>query len=394
MVAVFALAATWSVRMGYADYQARQQTIEATEAAVRWMPDDADYRFRLAALRGDAGGAGSIEQLQRAVELNPWDARAWIELGLRREAEPNLNEAERCLLQAAEADRLYVPRWTLANFYFRHGNLAEFQHWAKAAAATVYGDASALFRLCEKVWDDDLIDRLEIRRPDVRADYLNHLLSDGRLELIMPAARKLLDSGRQSDVPILMSACDRLLERENAPDALEIWNALARARRIPFAVLEPRRGSILTDSRFEATSTPNGFAWKTLAPVGVTASVEDSGGLRLTFSGSEPEQCELLAQLVPVEEQTDYELKWLFRTSEIAANTGLEWRVTDTAGRNLFGDSESLSSDEQQWKAMRFRTPAGCRLARLGLGYSRKPGAARIAGFLVLREVRMSVVGK
>src|SRR5262249_37722225 len=148
---------------------------------------------------------------------------------------------ERCLLQAAEADRLYIPRWTLANFYFRHDNLGEFHRWAKAAAEMVNGDATALFRLCEKVWDDGgLIDSLEIRRPDIRADYLNHLVSEGRLDRIMPAARRVLEDGREPDVPILMSACDRLLEKANASAALEIWNALAKARSIPLAVLDPK----------------------------------------------------------------------------------------------------------------------------------------------------------
>src|SRR5262249_5781113 len=153
------------------------------------------------------------------------------------------------------------------------------------------------------------------------ADYLNHLLNDGRTDLIMPAARKVLEGGRESDVALLMSACDRLLAKANAPDALEIWNGLTRAQSIPFTVLDPTRGSILTDSRFEATSIASGFAWKMPAAAGVTASVEDpGGGLRITFSGSEPEQCEVLAQVIPVEGQTDYELKWLFRTSQIAAN--------------------------------------------------------------------------
>jgi len=395
IAAGFAAAAVWSVRVGSADFEARKQTVESTEAAVRWMPDDADNHSRLAALLADRADAGSVQHLQRAVELNPWDSHAWIELGLYRETHQDLQNAERCFLRAADADRLYIPRWTLANFYFRHDNLPEFQRWAKAAAQMVYGDAPALFRLCAKIWDDGaLIDRLDIRRPDVRAEYLAYLLTEARPDLVMPAARKVIEDGREPDVPLLLSACDRLLEKAYTQDALEIWNRLAEARRIPLAPLDPKNGRILTDGRLGSTSLAHGFAWMIPAVAGVSASAEDSGGLRLTFSGSQPEQCELLSQTVPVEEDTEYELKYLYRTAEIAPDTGLAWRVTDPHGAQLFGEGQSLSSDDEQWKGLRFRIPAGSRLARLAMWYGRKPGTARISGYIVLKELRVDPAGR
>ena len=70
--------------------------------------------------------------------MNPWDTRSRIELGLLAEAEGDQATATRYLLQAAEADHLFLPRWTLANYYFRRGDTALFWRWAKEAADRVH----------------------------------------------------------------------------------------------------------------------------------------------------------------------------------------------------------------------------------------------------------------
>jgi len=87
------------------------------------------------------------------------------------EADGKADRAEQCLLRAAEADRQYLPRWTLANFYFRHKDTEKFWAWAKSSAEMVYGEAaSPLFRLCGQVAEDgDLIDRIGMARTEVRA---------------------------------------------------------------------------------------------------------------------------------------------------------------------------------------------------------------------------------
>ena len=59
------------------------------------------------------------------------DANAWIGMGLEEELSGNFQAAERYLLHAAAISREYVPRWTLANYYFRRENATRFWPWAK-----------------------------------------------------------------------------------------------------------------------------------------------------------------------------------------------------------------------------------------------------------------------
>src|ERR1017187_9744674 len=144
MVVGFAAASAWCVRLACADYWFRQQTVQGTEKALEFTPGQAEYYVRLALLDPDEKSRTAMEALKRAVALNPSDARSWVELGLRYEGEGNPALAELCLLRAAEEDRQYLPRWTLANYYFRENRVDRFWYWAKEAAAMTYGDPTPL----------------------------------------------------------------------------------------------------------------------------------------------------------------------------------------------------------------------------------------------------------
>ena len=85
MVLGFTAASAWSVRLACADHWFRQQTIRETEMAIALTPGQADYYLRLGLLESELNSPKAIWALQRAVALNPSDARSWIELGLRYE---------------------------------------------------------------------------------------------------------------------------------------------------------------------------------------------------------------------------------------------------------------------------------------------------------------------
>jgi hypothetical protein len=81
---------------------------------------------------------------------------------------------------------------------------------------------------------------------------------------------------------------------------------------------------------------------------------------------------------------------YLYRTSGIAAGTGLAWHITDPNGTGRLGDGPDLSAGKETEDQLPFVTPPGCRLVRLSLTYQRSLGTTRIAGFVVLRSVNMA----
>jgi len=392
MVAAFTVTGVWSLRMALADHWFRQETLPGTKEALRLEPGNAAYYVRLAAMIQDSDPTRSTQALQRAVALNPWDSAVWVELGLRAEAAADLAGAERSLLRAASVDRLYFPRWSLANYYFRRGNRDKFWFWAREATQMAYGDITPLFVLCWKVTSDgDLIAReLDIRKADQEANYLAYLTSQNRTEPMIQAATRLLAWNREADAPVLLAACDRLIADERGQPAIQIWNQLAELRRIPYTLLAPGSGRSLTDGDFRVAPTSQGFAWRLPGADGVTTWFdEQSAGLRISFSGRQPENCDVLTQTLPVMESSHYQLRFWYRTSGIAPETGLGWRITDLHGASIIAQGKSLASDSEKEAGLAFTTPAGSRLVRLALTYQRALGTTRIEGFLVLRKLRL-----
>jgi hypothetical protein len=153
------------------------------EAEFRVDPEAAPrsrYWTRTANLARDEA---SPEELRAAVTLNPRLSSAWIRLGLDAEANGNLPEAEMDLLRATRVDRLYVPAWTLANFYFRRGDAQNFWPWAKRAAMLTFDDYRPLLRLADTL--DPSPERVAARlaggAPLLRA-YLDVLINAHRMD--------------------------------------------------------------------------------------------------------------------------------------------------------------------------------------------------------------------
>ena len=385
----FGAAGAFAVRVAMADYWFRQETAASTEKAMALTPEQSAYAVRMALLAGDEDAARAVAVLRRAVQLNPSDGRAWVELGLRLEEGGDAAGAEQALLRAAEEDRTYLPRWTLMNYYFRRHDAAHFWQWAKAAVPMIYGDPLPLFHLCGRMEEDGgLIERLDIRKPQLQAGYLFYLLDVGRADLVGAASRKLLEGHRAEDTGLLLNACDRLIEARRTGEAVTIWEGLERSGGVAFRT-QGAGASLVTNGDFGVSPTGHGFDWRLPTLEGISAAREEgAGGLRLTFSGEQAEKTEPLVQYVAVREKTAYELRFRYRTAGIGTRSGLRWRVADAAGAAL-AEGDDLSAEEESAGNIRFTTPAGCGMARVSMECERRPGTTRIAGYVVVRAVEL-----
>jgi hypothetical protein len=235
-----------------------------------------------------------------------------------------------------------------------------------------------------------LIDRLGLRSPDLQAQYVSYLLEQRLTKMIEPAVERVGENGRATDTPLLVAVCDRLIDEHRWKEALMDWNRLADARRIPLHALNPAEPNV-TNGRFEVAPSSHGFDWRIAEIPGITISrLPGAQGIRIMFSGRQPENCEPLVQLIPVSESTRFELKFLYRTSGIASRSGLRWSVVDAdSGRNLW-DGESLSSENEAQQRFVFGAPHGTQMVRLALSYQRAIGTTRIEGLIALRDIQLN----
>jgi len=367
--------AVWSLRLARADALFREDTAQSVRTAIRMVPDDSQYYMRLAQL----DGGRAEEFLEKALTLNRYNAQAAEELGLDREADGDYPGAEKLMLQAFEVDRTYGTRWTLANFYFRRGDMPEFWKWARRAAAMPADDLAALFQLCWHAEGDAsaIAGHLLTDQPQTIREYMVFLLSRGDASAAVSVAPRLLARGNpEDDRPLLLTAINRAVESGDGAPALSLWRALGRQR---WVVSD---GTLPNNAVFARDPTPVAFDWNIAAYDGLH-SWPGASGLEVEFTGNEPENCAIAEQIVPLA-PGDYEFRYSYRTRDIAPETGLHWEIQGPTP-SVPTVSPDLSSETLKTESFRFTASgAALSLARLRLAYRRALGTPRISGMLVL----------
>lgn len=386
--AILGLGLAAALYLGYADFLYHRATPEAVERAAGLLPGKADYQARWARVLARGGDrTASLTALETALACNRWDSDSWIELGLDAEADQDFDTAERYLLEAARVDKQFTPCWTLANFYFRRNDEDNFLRWAKEAAAISYGNLTLLFRLMWRISEDPatILEQAIPDRPRVLVQYLNFLLGSKRFGAAGDVAQQILRNADRDYLPALLSACDRFLGAGQVQAALRIWAPLCAKGLLPYDAPEPERGRSITNGDFHAPLVSRGFGWRVHRTAGVSM-IRFGSKLRFTFSGRQPENCQILSQFVPLVPATEYRFR--YRAEGIRPNSGLKWRFVDAAtGAELASRSPELSKPGPEEHEFLFETPAGGGLARLVLKYERRRGTRRIRGSIILDHV-------
>jgi hypothetical protein len=378
--------AYWSLRAGYAEYLARDHAPTALRSAIRWIPNNPVYFSWLA----EADRGSGVSAIRRAVELNPRNASIWIEYSQIAEESGDVHEAEACLLEATKVDRSFAPRWLLAEFYYRRRDPIHFWPAVKDALGASYDDVRPLFERCwELTSDGALILQAMPDRADVLRQYLDFLMQDrSRVDAALSVAGRLSEKADRGSTPSLLHFCDLLLEQQRGRQAAALWNRLAAHGMVPYPVLVPDRGQAVTNGTFRQPFL-EGFDWRMPVVEGVSAN---SGGmspfLRLTFSGKEPENCEVLSQWQLLAPSRKYRLRIRYETAGLEGETGIGWRMLDGwDGIDLLNETGGLRPSEVTERTIEFSTGPRTEIARLVLGYSRALGTVRISGSVSLYRV-------
>jgi tetratricopeptide (TPR) repeat protein len=392
-LAALVVGIAWNLRFAIADLAARRNQPDSTRLAIRLMPADPAFPAQLADEVYALDPASAKSLLQRAVELNRYDASSWIQLGLLSEAGDDLPRAEEALLQAASVDSTFLPSWSLANFYFRHENAGHFWYWAQRAAQMSPDDATPLFRLAwyESPNAGEIESRLQLKRPAVQIQFVNFLITQGDPQAVKAAASHLLEASGEGSTESLLGVCDWLLENKRPDLALPLWNELAERHQIPYAQLVAGSPDSVTNGKFGKSPISRGFDWhlKTVEGVGSFLNVSPNA-LGFEFSGDEPDSFLLMNQAAPVQAQRNYALVVDYGTTGIAPGSGIAWLVTDDRSGTVLAKTESLSAEQGGQASACFAAPEGAAFVNLSLLYRRQPGTVRVEGKLALKEVRLT----
>jgi len=378
-----------AIRFARAESLARADTLPALAKASRLAPSNADYHARIATL-----DAARVDELRIALQLNPRQPSWWIMLAVQQEQDGDIAGSEESLLEANKVCQYYVPRWTLAAFYYRHNNKVAFVRWARAAMSVGYGDSDSLFRMAQRLGMplEEIARAMVPRYPERLADFLRFALGEHEIRQGYAAAANLIAVGSAADSETVVEACETLFAAGNSEEAIALWNKLVSARWIlskPIAL-----SATDTDlATFASERLHRGFEWKYTVPQGVSVSLADDGSPCLAFSGGQPEQCELVSRYTPMLPGRHYRLAIRERMEEIAPDSGLQWLVLPlSGGRPLTASTTSRRDGESAEQSIDFETPRAETPLRLALRYDRAPGTTRIEGRLWVRSIKLTML--
>jgi hypothetical protein len=378
-----------SCRLAIADQYYSVDTPTSVAAAIRLEPGNADYHALLAE-HEEGNGVNPSRELLEAVALSPLTSSYLVRAALRSEVDRDFPAAEKFLIKAAQVDRKFAPRWALLSFYFRRGS--ETRDWPAGFWPTLYralamsspADSDAVFQLA---WDrsedpDEILGRIP-PESNIRRQYLNFLLGTQRLMPAATVARNLAARATEEDTAILLRYCERASATDTA-SAVSVWNSLVGRHLISGGILNPSAGRILTNKAFAISSNPVGFDWRMPSVEGVLVSQSDDGnGIKVNFTGDEPEDCAIIKELVPVVPGRRFEIAYKY-SSAGAVVRGLRWEVAGKDG--IVATSPELSSENDSAQGS-VAFVADASTAQLILRYQRPLGTARAEATVTIREL-------
>ncbi|HYP12284.1 MAG TPA: hypothetical protein VEQ63_00045 [Bryobacteraceae bacterium] len=370
---------------------ARTQTANQIQAALWFIPDDAMKWRQLAIALLQEKSDKAAHALERAAELNPYEIDARLGLAVQAETDDRIDDARRYYTEAAARSRRFKPQAALAGFYFRTGAMSKFWQVAAAAAAIDSADVTPVIQLAHNAGGDpdEAFRRLGLRSATAQAGYVRFALENQLFQQAAVAAQLL--PVNDTYTPLLLSACDRLIDARSIAPAIAVWNRLAASEALGLKAIDLHAGRSLTNGRFVPIAV-RAFNWRLEKVPGISSAHRASGALELEFSGNQPQKALLLYQLVPVLSGRTYKLRIKYQTSELAGPTGLALAVESLAPKpsppialTAFEPSDAGTATAS------FAVPEDEDLIRVALRYVRAPGTVRISGVLALNSADLEL---
>jgi hypothetical protein len=392
---------TWhSARAGYASLLTANAVsasdLAAVKTAVRLSPGDSRSRVLLGALleANDANSdrSAAIPHYQTAVTLRPDDYVLRMQLARGQELAGDTAGAINSATVAVRLAPFYAqPHWQLGNMLVRAGRPdAGFSELRFAGAS----DARLFPAVIDLAWQlsggkvEYVLAAIEPRTPDAYKALANFFKKHDQTA----AAIKLLAAGGTATAPERRAYVAELIAAGKFRDARVLWG---HAR-------EPDERAGLFDAGFEDEIDLDepGFGWRaSTAAREIALSLDNTNAkegrvsLRVDFSGAANAGAAVLSQLVLVESNTAYELKFAVRTENLVSG-GLPFlSIVDATDNKLLGQTGPLPQTTNSWQetTVNFTTGVSTTAVRISLARQTCPAPqCPIFGKLWLDDFRLA----
>ena len=339
----------------------------------------------------------ALQHYQRAVELNPYEARYWLDMavawrGLGRTADEKTSVRGALIHDPRTPDVI----WEAANFDLTRGDTTTA---LRAFKTVIENDPTLATRA--------LVLSLQAS-PDIQSILDNALpaTAEAHLQLLqlLMARNEAASAARvwedlvalKTPLPDTESLhfVDFFLAREKAGDARRIWQQIIE-RSPGMSAYQTSSDNLVVNPGFEQDILNGGFDWRYAAAPEITVTVDQASGhtgqrsLLLTYLGSREDSGWL--QYIPVKPGAHYKLSGFTKAESLRSASLPRIAVTDDANKLTLWLSGEVS-DSSAWQEVRGNFVAGPATALVTLRIVRRPAEPVVRGRLWLDDFRIAEV--
>jgi len=378
-----------SGRTYLAERSGARLTPEALHRATQQEPLNAEYHYRLGmyCLRVSADISCARGELYRAVELNPYSSRNWLDLAALSSFSGNSIEQERALQYAMRVDPTTPDvAWEAANYYLASGN---FIAALQAFRTVLSGDPDRRLDALRQAWRVTRDEKLIIAEmlPPIQGVYLEFLqilMDDNKMAAVETVWEQTNKLGEPLQIQSALPYIQFLIDHGQTSEAYRTWQTLVT----PSSDLA---GNLIFNAGFETAILNGGFDWRYHAAPEVKITIDTTEfhtgarSLEITYGGAGGADTGI-EQFVPVEGDTSYNFSAFMKTEQLLSSSGPRIAVYDAVtGQRLLRTNDLIGTNGWQKMTGEFHTPPGTTLVRIAV--VREPASPPIEGQLWLDDL-------
>ena len=389
--------------LGFAltDYSAARLSektdLTSLQRAVQLQPWNAEYRDRLGRyfFFQENSVDDSVRSYLSAVSLNPHQARYWIDLANAYQVQGSAQPEDDALEHAVRVGPTSTTiAWDAASLYSVLGDTEEaLREFRTVLEHDPYLPPAAL-QLCWRI-KPDIDGLLRDVVPPIAAVYtsfLDFLISRKETESAAKVWTQLAALHQPVEQRHVFDYMRYLVSRQEVDQARLVWEQAATLSGL--AAYQPSPENLVVNGNFRLSVLNGGFDWLYYQSSDVSLALDPkqshSSGYRsllINFDARSLEDAGI-HQLIPVQPDTEYDFSAYFKAEDIQGAGGPRFAIQDLYSGQTYFSSDELK-DSTSWKQVSgiFTTGPGTKL--LIFRVQRVPARSPIRGKLWIDDIRL-----
>jgi tetratricopeptide (TPR) repeat protein len=389
-----------TARAYFAAHLAANPDLSNLQRAARLESSNAEYRDLIGRTFVLSGATldEAIANYRMAVDLNPYEARYWLDLAGAYQMAGRTDEQAQSVEHAVQADPT-TPHvaWEAANFFLVQGNLGKALPYFRTVLANDPDAVKYALQLCWRASGDanQMFDQALPRNPDLYLSFLHLLVSKQEVAPAENAWDHLIGLQQSFPSKLAFPYFQLLIAKQEVSAATKAWQQLAQVNQDLQPYL-PSREDLIVNGGFEENLLNGGFDWWYESNPHAALAIDTDqfyGGTRslsVTFDGRNAPEAGIV-QFIPVKPDTDYEFSAESRTQDIDTASGPRFAIADAYTNTSYVLTDDLLGTNP-WHKQQAKFHTGPSTNLLFLKIIRQPAAPLIRGKLWIDDVRLAQV--